>query len=385
MQKLALLPVLFFVLTYNTTYAQVKNILLEEMSTTLCSFCPVKSHDLMNYAKNNPRAIAIIHHAGFGKDAMTSDPAKDFATAFSPYHFPSMTIDRIKFDSIPNYYTKYVGISMMAFPWEDTVNAILSNVSPVASVDISNTYNAGTRMISGNIDVTFLTAPQSGDFRINLYVIEDSVIGDTGNYDYDQKNNKTNDPNYPELYGKTLIQYYIHKNVVRAAPLGSWGQSGIIPNNPAVGTKYSTSFSYELPLKYDTLKGRDVKPEQIRLVAFISYYNADTWKRQVLNAAKVNLNSSSSVAKTELSDAAVLYPNPASDFAFLDFNIRQDEYIFIDVTDITGKKLMTLHEGNIGAGQYSLQINCEKLYTGTYFIRMTGKDKQQVIRLSVVR
>jgi hypothetical protein len=360
--------------------AQIKNILLEEMSTTLCSFCPYKSHDLMEYAKANPRAIAIIHHAGFGKDAMTSTAASDFAAAFSPNHFPSMTIDRIKFDSSGTYYTTKVGISMMAFPWEDTVTAHLSYVSPKAVVDIGHTYNNSNRTINGNVEVTFLSIPDSSDYRINLYIIEDSVVGDTGAYAYDQKNNKTNDPNYPELFGKTLIQDYVHKNVVRAAPLGSWGKDGVIPAIPASGTQYNTPFSYQIPIKYDTIRGREVDPSKIRLVAFVSTYHADTWKRQVLNSVMVNLGAASALPEGELSSELFLYPNPARDYAYLNFALERNENMQIELLDMTGKSLQFLHKGQLNAGQYSLLIKCGNLHEGTYMIRLNSDERNRVLR-----
>jgi hypothetical protein len=181
-----ILIALFSISCIHFSVAQpVKRVMLEEMSTTLCSFCPVKSIDAARFEVANPNTISITHHAGFGKDAMTSNASLEFAGAFQPYHYPSATIDRIKFDSVPGYYNKYVGVSMMAFKWQDTILSILNNVTAKAAVGIEKTFNSSTRVISGNVKVEFVSAVDPGDFRINLYIVEDSVVGDTGSYAYD--------------------------------------------------------------------------------------------------------------------------------------------------------------------------------------------------------
>jgi hypothetical protein len=335
--------------------------------------------------ENHPNAIGITHHAGFGVDAMTSPTNSAFAAAFSPFHFPSMTIDRIKFDSVPSYYTKYVGVSMMAFKWEDTVLAILTNTSAKAEVKIVRNWDAGTRKISGNVDVKFLTAVPPGDLRINLYIVEDSVIGDTGHYDYDQKNNRTNDNNYPELYGKTVIQYYPHRNVVRNAPLGDWGKSGIIPTTPVAGIKYSTPFTYTLPEKYDLAKGRTVYPEKIKLVAFVSYYDANTWHRQVINAEEVGLMTTSAVKEKEnLSEKTTLFPNPADEVSNLSFSVPSATNIKVELLDLSGKTLKILHQSTIKEGNYTLNVNCASINNGNYLIKLSTSEFTIVKRLTII-
>jgi len=386
-QFILFLSVSFFVLVSNLTSAQVaKKVLLEEMSTTLCSFCPRYSFDLVNFEKSHPNAIAITHHAGFGVDKMTNSVASAFAAAFGPMHYPSMTIDRIKFDSVPNYYSKYVGVSMMAFKWQDTALSVLNNVTAKALVTITKNWNQSTREISGSVNVRFNSAPDSGDIRINLYIIEDSVVGDTGRFDYDQKNNYINDPTYPELYGKTLINNYYHRNVSRAAPLGNWGVAAIIPANPIVGNTYSAPFSYILPNKYDSVKGRTVKPHHIKLVGFVSYYHTNTWYRRVMNADEVILtNQITSVKNNPLTENFVLYPNPANSIANLDFTVIQSGYMMIELFQISGKKQSTLLEKNLEPGSYSLSINGLNLQPGNYIVKVNTMGTVYYKKLLIVR
>lgn len=384
-EKLITLLILSFLIF--SASAQVKKILLEEMTTTLCGFCPPKSIDLERLADTIPEAVVVVHHAGFGKDAMTNAPATAFAGAFSPGHFPSMTIDRIKFDSAPGYYTKYVGVSMMAFKWADTVLAILKRSTPEATVSIEKSYNSSKREITGQVKVKFLKKPEPGDLRINLYVLEDSVTGDTGKYDYDQKNYITNDSKYPELFGKSVIYYKAHNDVVREAPLGNWGAAGVIPADPSVGVVYSKDFTCQLPVKYDTLKGREVFPDKIYLVAFVSYYDSDTWKRRVLNAEKVNLMKPSALEENELSNyfGLKIYPNPARNaFTYLNFNLLSSEKLEAAMYDMQGKKIATLINDFIEQGNYTLKINTSLLPAGMYIITMVSETSSASVKMNVL-
>jgi len=383
--KTRLSVIILIIFTGNILFAQSKKILLEEMTTTLCGFCPPKSIDLQRMADTIDEVIVVVHHAGFGKDAMTCAPSTAFANAFSPNHFPSMTIDRIKFDSVPGYYTQKVGVSMMAFKWADTTLAILNRTSPQVTVGIEKNYNTATREIAGNIKVKFLTKPESGDFRINLYILEDSVVGDTGKYDYDQKNYITNDPKYPELMGKSVIIYKAHNDVVRAAPLGDWGAEGVIPTNPVVNNIYSKDFSYFLPQKYDVSKGHTVAPDRIYLVAFVSYFNTDTWKRRVINAEKVSLtdNGSSMIDNVNQTGNISVFPNPANEFTNVNFSIFENDVVTFNIYDQSGKKIYQHRENECLAGSYRLTINTSDFNNGVYVVRIQSSNSINTAKIMV--
>ena len=364
--------------------SQVKKVFLEEMSTTLCSFCPYKSIDLSRYVLAHPNAIAVTHHAGFGQDAMTCQPALDFAQAFSPFHFPSMTIDRKKFDSVPNYYTKYVGVSMMAFKWEDSATSILTNITAKAVVTITKSWDPAIRKVSGNVSVSFISKPDSGDLRINLYIVEDSVVGDTGSYKYDQKNNHISDNNYPELFGKTVIQYYPHRNVVRAAPLGSWGISGIIPAKPALSTNYSAPFNYTIPASYDTNYGHPVQLKNIKLIGFVSYYNSNTWKRQVLNVEETNLPLGTSVNENIPTSDFTVFPNPATDFTNVEFTLLKESKVNISLYNVNGQIVATYLQKELTTGSYSLAIKLDNIKNGNYIMKIQTNDFNLQRKLIVI-
>jgi hypothetical protein len=273
----------------------------------------------------------------------------------------------------------------MAFKWQDTILSILNNVTAKAEVTIEKNWNPTTREISGNVNVQFLSAVDPGDFRINLYIVEDSVVGDTGNYKYDQKNNYINDNTYPELYGKILIRNYVHRNVVRDAPLGDWGKSGTIPSSPVISNIYSAPFSYTLPAKYDNVMGRDVLPRHIKLVGFVSYYDANTWKRRILNSVAVSLtNGATGISNPTAATSINIYPNPAGEMAQFEINLSCNDEVSVELFDITGRKTAELFKGNLNKGSYSLDINTGILKQGQYICIVKTKDSVVSKQIAII-
>jgi len=284
---------------------------------------------------------------------------------------------------------------MNPFAWDDSTILILDNTTAKLSVSITNSWNDSTREISGTIDVDCHSKIDSGDLRIHLFIVEDSVVGDTGNFDYDQKNYITTDPKYPELFGKpNPIPGFIHRHVVRDAVLGSWGLDSIISTQPDSGDSFSTNFSYFLPGKYDSIKGEEVLPSRINLVAFVSYYNADPLKRQILNAEESKLTiMPDSIPDTtgtfagSFSEPTLqrlrIYPNPAFDFTTIDFTIGQKAATDISIFTLLGEKVLTLSSEIRTSGNYTAYLNTSQFLPGPYFVVMRTKDSVLIKRLFV--
>ncbi len=78
------------------------------------------------------------------------------------------------------------------------------------------------------------------------------------------------------------------------------------------------------------------------------------------------------------------YPNPATDFVDLDLNLNANTDLALDVLDINGKQLMQRMEKNYSAGQHVEHLDVSNLANGTYFIRLTQKDKVNTIKFTIV-
>jgi hypothetical protein len=79
------------------------------------------------------------------------------------------------------------------------------------------------------------------------------------------------------------------------------------------------------------------------------------------------------------------YPNPFSEETTISFNIMNEEYVSVDVFDISGKKLTILFEERV-SGNHKItwngtDQNGRKLNSGLYFISINAESGQSVIKV----
>jgi len=158
-------------------------------------------------------------------------------------------------------------------------SACALDVPAKVALSIDRVFDETTGMVEGTVHVLFETvdASDSGDMRIGIYVIEDSVTG--------------SDPNYSQYSEWDLPLWptpnYIHPDVLRAEIMNNslWGKPGVLPDKPVAGVVYDVPFSYTLPaLYYDVAP----VPAHISLAAFVAK-RVDMKTGTQYNAAEVPL------------------------------------------------------------------------------------------------
>mgnify|MGYP000064799245 FL=1 len=233
----------------STNASPVKRPLIEEYTGAWCASCAFGSVYAEHLEKNYPNAIMVAIHSG---DSMMVDYIRKYM--FSYYGaLPRFLMDRTDFPDNPKTTP---GVS--AYPWATSLDSLdyfldkIYNQTPIASVGIEQEYDETKREITATVTATFVENA-SGEFRLNCFLIEDSVTGGTP---YDQANSNfsgwTGAPSFlQDLVNKpTIIKGYVHNHVVREM-LGS--PEGISASNPTTVTKgstYSHTFTYKVPQDY---------------------------------------------------------------------------------------------------------------------------------------
>ena len=303
-QHIYLLTFLFLFITLQTSDAQTtKRVLIEKFTSSNCGNCPDGIAMLYNLTASHPDAIWVSIHAGWINDPMRFPTIDTIANDFTS-GAPKANFDRIKFQNESEVATNRSNWSNHLTQQETTTSEVdvqISGINNGTSADVTVTAN-------------FLTTPTSGDFRINLYVIEDSLVGSGSNWNQANYFNSTMGHFYQGAGNP--IANYPHRNVVRAIPSHAWGTAGVIPNAPMTNMNYSKTYTVDLS---------NYTPEKVRFVAFVSYYNADPNQRSVLNANKVTLSNlvTSTKPKTTLPVTLQLTPNPATDIVNININTEQ--------------------------------------------------------------
>jgi transglutaminase/protease-like cytokinesis protein 3 len=68
-----------------------------------------------------------------------------------------------------------------------------------------------------------------------------------------------------------------------------------------------------------------------------------------------------------------IYPNPASDYAFIDCNLEMVSEVIITVYNINGAIVKSENQ-ILNAGEHRLKMNIDKLNPGIYFVRFTSNN-----------
>ncbi|HRC16468.1 MAG TPA: Omp28-related outer membrane protein [Bacteroidia bacterium] len=322
-----------------------KNVLMEEFTTASCVYC-TGAVTRLNYIKSrHPELVLAQLHAGFGTDQMTGLPNQDVpdvATAYTT-SAPAVMVDRSYYESEGG---ADIGFYTTIDRWEPYALARKSAVVPV-SIQADNTYDSGTRLLTVNASAKFYSSI-TDNFRINCYILEDSVSGTGSGYNQSNAYNTTSvtktgtgtagqntitasnatnvalsfvatgtgiapnalvtgisgttitlsQPNIgavsgnvifrSEWYGKgNPIVGYQHRHVVRKMFGGAWGNTSVIPATTAEGVVYDTTYTFILPAGWDE--------NQIELVVLVQHYNtSNKFDRQILNVMEMRLNSADS-------------------------------------------------------------------------------------------
>ncbi|MCA6364949.1 MAG: Omp28-related outer membrane protein [Bacteroidetes bacterium] len=370
-------------LMFTSGVAQTKRVLIEEFTGAECGNCPPQSYAMLTWVQqHSTNNILYCIHEGFIPDNMsspfTNEILVEFASPFGTFN-PAVMIDRTRFPWLGS--EPFINVD----GFDSVATRIYTTEPPKVDVNIQGTYNSSTRQINATVNTTFLQNIPAGDYRINLYLVEDSVIGNGMGWDQRCYDSTFAATHYPGQYNSAThyIVGYPHRHVLRSSLTGTWGTAGIIPNTPVLNTPYSTNLTYNVPANYND--------QRIYLVAFVSHYasnpapldsgNGNCW---VLNANDAKLGSTflspNGINSQSISNSAAieLFPNPASDQLTLMMSVNAQldgEFLLINSLGQTVKQLTS--KTTYQTGIYQLNVNLSELPAGIYFAAL--KTEQGIV------
>lgn len=361
-----------------------KNVLLEEGTGGWCGFCPDGHLIMRDILKSMPNVIGAVHHDG---DGMVNPQSDSINTAYAT-GYPYGIVDRALFSDQAK-----VGLSRTT--WSAKVVEKLNSATPV-TLTIDRTYNPDTRKIDFTVNASFPDYAQ-GEMRFNAFILEDFVRGpDIQNtwtqHSYYASEGSAVGGSTHELYNEPewLVGYW-HNHVVRKIPSGTWGTPGIIPSLVKPGETYSASYSWTIPAEMEvSYNNPDIdtkyqntspgigmnKPQDIHLVAFITYYNGDPTQREVLNTVSIPLLETGVDGGNDAANQDVnIYPNPVNELGSVSFNIDKPGRIKVELMNSLGEREQFIQEGDFLPGNHVLYFDASQLSQGAYFINITSDGK----------
>ncbi len=350
-----------------------KYTLLEEGTGTWCGYCPDGSQRIQQTIEPTyPRAICVSFHNG---DAMelSGDP---FNSAFIT-GFPGATIDRKMWTHAPDPASQNVNRGY----WGTDVG-VQDAITPNFQVDLLGLYDTTTRTITLTVTGKALST-LTGNYRINAYVIEDSITNAGSNkqksYMYASASswyfNQCQSPCGTTCNSCAYLpdSMYSHMHVVTKVLANSgsiWGDTAF--TNPAAGTIKSKTYTYVIP--------STTPYKYVKVVGFVQKYGTATTDREIQNAAiaKVRLMKKSVVGIAEMkqiADNIEIYPNPAYGNIHVSTTLNTPSEVKITITNVLGEVVsQNVYQPN--GTMFSENISLANIPNGIYVMNfVTGEEK----------
>jgi thiol-disulfide isomerase/thioredoxin len=348
-----------------------RKVLIEEFTGAWCGYCPQGHLTLEEVLEQQPDAIGVCIH----NDDRMAIPYDDVVRAAANINsWPSGVFDRAIL--FPADQTRPAVRNQN--DWPEAASRRLAQATPFKLELVGHEYDPESRFLSGRLKITALAALK-GDFRLGIYLVEDSVRGfgtgfDQTNY-YSGANWAQGSPFYNQ---PNPIKGYWHRHVLREAlNTNAWGIPGVVSNTVQPGDTFSYEFTYEVPSSYNH--------KRMTVVPYLAEYRGGSYRRStILNALSQKIYKAAPVDTTVSRGNALLqsltaYPNPATGLVYV--QNPQGLSVSTVVYDPTGRVVLNLPTDN----RSLIPVPLSGLPTGLYSLRLTTPDSRHTTLKVVVR
>jgi len=328
-----------------------RTVILEEATGTWCQYCPNGQLEVTYTLETlNLEAVRVLAISIHGGDQFSFPEGEEINTVFGGGAYPAGWVDRYKFFGEPS-----VGLPMGS--WTEHAEERLTADAPM-NVDIQVAYNAASASLGIDVIADIITG-NSGNFRFNCYIIEDSLIAP-------QANAYNNIQGHPYYGWGNPIPNFVHNHVLRNIVGDTWGTQGEFPNQVNPGESYTHEFSFIIPNNY-------VK-ENLQVIGFISYWDDDLNARSIINANYKSYLDFTPVRVDDkiphVSNSLKVYPNPASNFITVQWVGAQNSATVVEVNNFMGQQVLK-KEINTNTGLIKETIQLDDLTPGIYYVSVT--------------
>jgi len=84
----------------------------------------------------------------------------------------------------------------------------------------------------------------------------------------------------------------------------------------------------------------------------------------------------------ELFEELIVTPNPAQDFATVNFTLNEPANVNVQIYNIVGQSVMEIFDGTQYPGYHQLEVDAARLRPGIYFVRVMANDEVRTMRFA---
>lgn len=240
----------------------LRKVLLEDYTGHKCPNCPNAAVTAANLKQIHGKNLVVmaIHAGFFAKPEVSTNFKPDFNTSagsvynslFGIPNYPNGLINRKNYSSTSNAHI---------FQYDDWASEVAIEIAKPANakIEMTNNYNATSKVLTCDLKTTFLSDTLTGGpYRLIVTLLQDSILS------YQSSGNVTI-PNYNQMH------------VLRDNLNGTWGE--IISNVPVTkNSPITKTYNYTLKTSYPSGTGAssdtNCNPNHCHIVAFL--YNDAT-------------------------------------------------------------------------------------------------------------
>ena len=332
-----------------------RKVLLEHFSTMKCVNCPTAHSTIDDALFYREDVIHVIHHSAYGTDPLTIDASNDYTFFYSngsqtSVYAPGCMLDRTNMSKYGATDGSESTLGPVFFPQRTNFGHLLDeSLSRPAyvTVDVKPTYDPTNRKlmvgVSGQVpDEDVNRYVKGDDTRLNIFLIEDSIIGYQA--------------------GANNPQRYFHNAAIRQVLTSIWGDSVVFD----IGKYKSREYECILPETWN--------PMQMHVVAFLSNYNPlNPNDCEVLNA---NAEDIRNVIASGVYDASLKTDASRT--------VRIEKYCLVLDYEPSSYRIYNLNgELVLEGANCGRRIDLNSLQKGVYVCKIFSSFGIQVVKISI--
>jgi hypothetical protein len=334
--------------------AVTHNGLIEEFSSSTCSPCAALNATFDPLVVSNNINVPSTHVNLIRYQMNWPSPGND--VSYNPDGVTRRTYYGV--NGIPDAFVNGASSNLNSGSTAAQCQAEIDGSHSDKSVmDISGTYNVNgtTHAITGTVSVTpYFT--YSGSYKVHMAACErhyQNPGNTTGQLDYYRVMRKM----FPDANGTSVASW----------TAGTAQNFNIASYAYSVGSVAQGNYNF-----WASPSGSD-------LVVFVQ----DNTTGEVIQSVVIP-PTTTGVADMSGINSIGVYPNPASDFATVEFNMTESQNVQLIVSDVMGRIVYTTSQ-ELGNGEQHITVPTTNLAAGIYNIKIQTTSGNQSLRLSVVK